>query len=226
MDKYIPGCMYRKIDPDDWRRIFLVGDLHGCYDQLLDKLEKFAFDTDCDLLISVGDLIDRGKQNLECLGLLGQKWFCAVRGNHEQMAMEAVAGNDYDLWLINGGGWFFRLNDHQQQQAKTLINECALLPLVIDIELGKQHFVVAHADYPQDHYSFDQSVDATQLVWSRRRIERNQKGRGVTITGATHFFFGHTPLDRVRHYYNQFYIDTGAVFGGTLTLVELTNLPI
>jgi serine/threonine protein phosphatase 1 len=135
--------MYRKIDPDDWRRIFLVGDLHGCYDQLLDKLEKFAFDTDRDLLISVGDLIDRGKQNLECLGLLGQKWFCAVRGNHEQMAMEAVAGNDYDLWLINGGGWFFRLNDRQQQQAKTLITECALLPLVIDIELGKQHFVVA-----------------------------------------------------------------------------------
>lgn len=226
MDQYIPGFMYQKINPVDWRRIFLVGDLHGCYDLLLDKLEKAAFDTDRDLLISVGDLIDRGKQSLECLGLLGQKWFCAVRGNHELMAMEAVDGNDYDLWLINGGGWYFRLDERRRQQAKTLIAACARLPLVIDVELEKQHLVIAHADYPHDHYLFDQPVDATQLVWSRRRIERNQQGRGATITGATHFFFGHTPLDQVRHFHNQFYIDTGAVFGGSLTLVELTKLPI
>ncbi len=226
MYQHIPGALYRKIDPGEWRRIFIVGDLHGCFDLLLEKLERQGFDTDRDLLVSVGDLIDRGRQNLECLSLLREKWFCAVRGNHEQMAMESLATGDHELWLINGGGWFLRLEPLQQRQAKSLIADCSRLPLVIDIPMACRHIVVAHADYPSDHYSFDQPVDEEQLVWSRRRIQRNQRGRGAPITGATHFFFGHTPLDRVRHFFNQFYIDTGAVYGGTLTLVELNTLPV
>ncbi|TCL02755.1 metallophosphoesterase [Sodalis ligni] len=226
MYQYVPGAVYRKIDAQKWRRIFIVGDLHGCFDLLLEKLERQGFDTEQDLLVSVGDLIDRGRQNLECLSLLREKWFCAVRGNHEQMAMDSLADNDPGLWLANGGDWFARLDSARQQQAKALIAECAALPLVIDIPMDQRHVVVAHADYPADNYYFDQPVDSEELVWSRRRIHRNQQGRGAPITGATHFFFGHTPLNRVRHFFNQYYIDTGAVYGGSLTLVEINTLPV
>ncbi|NDL62987.1 metallophosphoesterase [Acerihabitans arboris] len=217
--------MYRKIDPNGWRRIFIVGDLHGCYDLLLAKLARQGFDRSADLLISVGDLIDRGAQNLQCLELLEQSWFCAVRGNHEQMAMDALSSSDEGLWLANGGQWFLRLDDEQRRRAAALIERCAGLPLIIDIEMPRRHVVVAHADYPLDSYRYGQAVDPELVVWSRQRINRNQRGRGAPITGASHFFFGHTPLERVRHFYNQFYIDTGAVFGGALTLVELTALP-
>lgn len=226
MTKHDGAMVYRQIDPDAWRRMFVVGDLHGCYDLLLDKLARHHFDQRCDLLISVGDLIDRGAKNLECLALLRETWFCAVRGNHEQMAIDALRSGDSGLWLANGGRWFLRLDDRQQRQARELIDLCARLPLVMDIPMADRHIVIAHADYPLDDYAFERQVDRDALLWSRRRINLNQRGRGAPIGGATHFFFGHTPMERVRHYYNQFYIDTGAVFGGTLSVIELNTLPV
>lgn len=225
MNSLKPEQIYRQIDPDAWRRIFLVGDLHGCYDLLLAKLARRQFDDKHDLLVSVGDLIDRGAQSLECLQLLEQPWFCAVRGNHEQMAIDALSWHDAEMWLANGGGWFFRLDDAKRRRAAELIGLCDELPLVIDIHMATRHCVVAHADYPLNTYAFLKDIDPEQVVWSRRRINRNQRGIGAPIDGASHFFFGHTPLERVRHFYNQYYIDTGAVFGGSLTLIELTSLP-
>ncbi|MGL9724119.1 hypothetical protein [Sodalis sp. (in: enterobacteria)] len=58
--------------------------------------------------------------------------------------------------------------------------------------------VIAHADYPLDHYVFGQDIDGEAVLWSRKRIGRHQQGRGKAITGARHFFFGHTPVSRVR----------------------------
>ncbi|MEA9391019.1 metallophosphoesterase [Acerihabitans sp. TG2] len=219
-------AVYRKIDPARWQRLFVVGDLHGCYDQLLEKLARQQFDKQRDLLISVGDLIDRGPENLQCLSLLDEPWFCAVRGNHEQMAIDALHSGDSGLWLANGGAWYLRMADSEQRRAQTLVTLCAQLPLVIDIPMADRHIVIAHADYPLDDYGFEQPISTEEVLWSRRRITRNQRGRGTPISGATHFFFGHTPLNRIRHYYNQFYIDTGAVFGGELSLIELTALPV
>lgn len=62
--------IYQRINGDSYQNIYVVGDLHGCYDLLMAELEKVEFNKETDLLISVGDLIDRGKQNLECLQLL------------------------------------------------------------------------------------------------------------------------------------------------------------
>ena len=56
-------------------------------------------------------------------------------------------------------------------------------------------------------------------LWSRSRLGERQKGQG--ITGADHFWFGHTPLRHRVDIGNLHYIDTGAVFGGELTLVQL-----
>lgn len=219
-------AVYRKIDPARWQRLFVVGDLHGCYDLLLEKLARQRFDKRRDLLISVGDLIDRGPENLQCLKLLYEPWFCAVRGNHEQMAIDALQTGDNGLWLTNGGAWYLRLADPEQRCVQTLVSLCARLPLVIDIPMADRHIVIAHADYPLDDYEFDSRILAEEVLWSRRRISRNQRGLGAPISGATHFFFGHTPLNHIRHYYNQFYIDTGAVFGGELSLIELNVLPL
>lgn len=72
--------MYQRINGSDWRNIWLMGDLHGCFALLMGRLRQLRFDPQADLLISVGDLIDRGPQSADCLGLLRCRWFRAVRG--------------------------------------------------------------------------------------------------------------------------------------------------
>ncbi|MEN4503480.1 metallophosphoesterase, partial [Enterobacter hormaechei subsp. xiangfangensis] len=83
--------MYQRINGADWRNIFVVGDLHGCYTLLMNELEKVSFDPAHDLLISVGDLVDRGAENVECMELITMPWFRAVRGNHEQMMIDGLS---------------------------------------------------------------------------------------------------------------------------------------
>ncbi|GDG88624.1 serine/threonine-specific protein phosphatase 1 [Escherichia coli] len=84
---------YEKIDGSKYRNIWVVGDLHGCYTNLMKKLETIGFDTKKDLLISVGDLVDRGAENVECLELITFPWFRAVRGNHEHMMIDGLSVN-------------------------------------------------------------------------------------------------------------------------------------
>ncbi len=72
--------MYQRINGSDWRNIWLMGDLHGCFALLMNRLRQLRFDPWADLLISVGDLIDRGPQSADCLGLLRCRWFRAFGG--------------------------------------------------------------------------------------------------------------------------------------------------
>lgn len=95
--------MYQKLDGRNWRHIWIAGDIHGCYQWLMDELARRNFIPAQDLLISVGDLIDRGPDSIKCLELMRENWFYAVRGNHEQMALDAISKNDFSLWTFNGG---------------------------------------------------------------------------------------------------------------------------
>lgn len=51
----------------DYKRILAVGDIHGMYDKLIKLMDKVQFDPAEDLLVFLGDYIDRGPQSLECL---------------------------------------------------------------------------------------------------------------------------------------------------------------
>ncbi len=55
-------------------KLYAVGDIHGCYNLLMSRLKEIGFDFDHDLLVAVGDLVDRGAQNLECIELLSKPW--------------------------------------------------------------------------------------------------------------------------------------------------------
>ena len=160
--------IYQRINGEEWRRVLVCGDLHGCYTNLMNRLDAVGFDPAQDLLISVGDLIDRGIENVECLDLINQPWFRAVRGNHEQMMLDAVMGSGSILhWMQNGGSWFYNLDADQQILAKSLVSKAAALPLIIEVEKGGKKFVICHADYPHDEYEYGKPVDSQQAIWSR-----------------------------------------------------------
>lgn len=212
---------YQKINGTHYRNIFVVGDLHGCYSLLMSKLDEIAFDPALDLLISVGDLIDRGPENIECFELIQMPWFKAVRGNHEQMAIDARNISGVCHWTGNGGGWFFQLDADKEILARALVAKASSLPLIIEVSIGDKTIVIAHADYPHATYEFGKPVNAEHVLWSRERIRGSLDGELQNIAGADLFIFGHTPVPASGTFGNQLYIDTGAVFNGNLTLIQL-----
>ena len=64
---------------------YVIGDIHGCYDEFRSMLDKIQL-SEADTLICLGDYIDRGSQSLEMLEWLENKPdnVIALRGNHEQ----------------------------------------------------------------------------------------------------------------------------------------------
>ena len=212
---------YQYLNGENWQKIWIVGDLHGCRSQLDTLLQAHDFDKQQDLLISVGDLIDRGPDSLGCLALLEEPWFRCVRGNHEEMALNALQGHESQLWEMNGGGWFWQLKGAEVITARHALNRLKEIPLILHLQLEERIVVIAHADYPAEHYAWEQGVNWHDVVWSRRRIDGLQQGRRDTISGANAFYFGHTPLQHRLDVENLHYIDTGAVFGNYLTLVQV-----
>lgn len=214
--------IYQKINGDEYRSVWAVGDLHGCYTNLMNRLDAVGFDPAQDLLVSVGDLIDRGAENVECLELLTMPWFKAVRGNHEQMMLDGLSEHgNVAHWMSNGGSWFFNLDYDKGRLANALLFKVAELPLIIELSKGGKKFVICHADYPGFEYEYGKEVDPEQVIWNRERVSCAMDGHVKAIPGADLFIFGHTPARTPLRYANQLYIDTGAVFTGNLTLINL-----
>jgi len=73
-------------------RQFIIGDIHGCYDELAALVDAAGLSGD-DEIIAVGDLFDRGSQPLAVLDFfLTQPNARAVMGNHERKHIRAANG--------------------------------------------------------------------------------------------------------------------------------------
>ena len=90
-------------------RNLIVGDIHGHYDKLMAALEAAGF-SDSDTLYSVGDLFDRGLENLKVFQFcksLGNR-FKPVFGNHDIYSFQYLKDDLDELtrltWFHNGGG--------------------------------------------------------------------------------------------------------------------------
>lgn len=107
------------------KRILAIGDVHGCL-LALDTLLEQVTPGPGDLIITLGDYVDRGPSSRGVLDRLitlyeaGQ--LVPLRGNHDEMMMEAVTGRPSPLWLSCGG-------------EQTLASYAADLP--VDLALSK-----------------------------------------------------------------------------------------
>jgi serine/threonine protein phosphatase 1 len=88
-------------------RVLAVGDIHGCLHALKTLLD-FVAPRPEDLLITLGDYVDRGPDSQGGLDLLVRLHaggrLVALRGNHDQMMIDARDGWDGRyMWLACGG---------------------------------------------------------------------------------------------------------------------------
>lgn len=207
----------------------MVGDLHGCYDQLMQKLDQVQFNFQTDLLIAVGDLVDRGSDSLKCLNLLDEVWFKAILGNHEEMCLLShVDPSMADLHAQHGGKWFYQLSIDVQKQ---IIEKLKNVPLLLEVIYQNKKYGFVHADIDVNHWeNFKvavQSRSRESALWGRGRIKSRRFLKYSTVSGIDQIFLGHTVVDCVTKKDNCYYLDTGACFGGELTIVEIDQyLPI
>lgn len=89
-------------------RIYCISDIHGCANTFEAILDKIGLNKD-DTLYLLGDYIDRGPRSRAVLDKIihlqnkGFQLHC-LRGNHEQMMLEAPLDDECAaIWLRNGG---------------------------------------------------------------------------------------------------------------------------
>src|SRR3546814_3173555 len=75
--------LLKKLSLNEQGRDIAVGDVHGHFSKLDAELRRVNFNTRCDRLIFVGDLVDKGPESDEASDWLGYSWAHAVRGNHD-----------------------------------------------------------------------------------------------------------------------------------------------
>lgn len=204
-------------------RDFILADLHGYRARLDTALAEQRFNPQCDRLFSVGDLIDRGPDSPACLSLLNEPWFFAVRGNHEQMLIDALrsqAAFSWSRWLMNGGNWALQQSD---QQLEDWAQQLEQLPHTLTIEVGHQRIGLCHAQYRLPHWDdrlAASDYDKADWVWGRSRLA----GRDASpVEGVDWLFHGHTIVEQVEQLGNSVFIDRGAYNDGPLVLINLAD---
>ena len=209
-------------------KLYAVGDIHGCYNLLMTRLKEVGFDFENDLLVAVGDLVDRGTQNIECIELLSKPWFTSVRGNHEDLCIGGLHDEAYKRCHIsNGGDWFYMLDGQAMYNiAKTF----AELPVALEISYNGKKFGFVHGHIEENNWDeFKASFAENQrgraasdlAMWGRDRLNEDNK-QYTHVKGVHAVIMGHTVTQKPCKRDNCYWIDTGAVHWGTMTVLDLS----
>jgi serine/threonine protein phosphatase 1 len=194
---------------------YAIGDVHGCYTQLrnlLRRLEEHRGQNPY-RLVFLGDYIDRGRRSREAVELLSKlqasdpdRVVC-LRGNHDDMALDAARGGDSYMWLANGGDATLRSYgiQHASDLPREHLDWMGSLPLAYAD--SKRFFV--HAGIEPGVPLNEQDRDT--LLWIREPFLSDPRDHGAYIV------HGHTPSETPELLPNRLGLDTGACFGGPLT---------
>jgi hypothetical protein len=191
-------------------RTIIVGDIHGCYDELTALLERAGFGAR-DRVIAVGDLIVKGEKNREVLDLfIKDERFYSVIGNHDRAVLRYWRGEDVQLKKAQED-CCRELEAGREKYAAYL----AHLPLYIELDA---HLVV-HAGLRPGVTLADQSTeDLTELrTLGPDRTSREGMPWYEVYRGEKTVFFGHWPARRPRCGPCAIGLDTGCVYGYYLT---------
>ncbi|KIK63038.1 hypothetical protein GYMLUDRAFT_41342 [Collybiopsis luxurians FD-317 M1] len=95
------------------RRVIIVGDIHGMFEQFQRLLAKISYNPSSDVLISVGDIVAKGPHSgsMQVLDLMASHNVTAVRGNHDQQVIEWRTWIEWVHSLPGGSRWLSTANE-------------------------------------------------------------------------------------------------------------------
>lgn len=197
------------------KRLFAIGDIHGCFDSLRELVEHKIKIRKSDKLVFLGDYIDRGNQSRKVIdyiiGLKDKDYdITTLIGNHESMLLETLVNEDsLPEWIRNGGSATLKsfglrtLNKLGQSYIdffKALQYYCLI-----------DNFLFVHAGF-NDNIS-NPLEDKYHMIWSRREEYTNPVLKNKII------IHGHTPVpelicrQEIQDKNRVINIDTGCVYG-------------
>ena len=220
----------------DGLRVYAIGDVHGCVDELEDLLDAIDKDVGTSKLethlVFLGDLVDRGPQSQDVIGLLRTGPLPAdvahfIMGNHEEVMIDCYEGSSDNCaaWLHYGGvetleSYGLKRSDilspsfdvkAAMRKAIPKAHIAFLKSFSDEVRLGDYLFV--HAGIRpgiriEDQWSRD-------LRWIRRGFLDDRSDHGCMVV------HGHSIVAQVEFRQNRIAVDTGCYETGRLSAVAL-----
>lgn len=205
-------------------RLYAVGDIHGCLGHLENLMREVPIARE-DTVVFIGDYIDRGPDSRGVVDYVldfrrHHPQTVCLMGNHEDMLLDFLEKRgEYGpgVFLYNGGGatlGSYGLSPHHPSPSLPPEHLQFFRTLKLTHEQGG--FLFVHGGLkPEVPLEKQEKHD---LLWIRDEFFGWEHELGLTVV------FGHTPM--VRIFLNPPWsigIDTGAVYGGKLTCVELAD---
>eukprot|EP00027_Filamoeba_sp_ATCC50430_P005089 CAMPEP_0168548986 /NCGR_PEP_ID=MMETSP0413-20121227/4861_1 /TAXON_ID=136452 /ORGANISM="Filamoeba nolandi, Strain NC-AS-23-1" /LENGTH=392 /DNA_ID=CAMNT_0008579341 /DNA_START=1 /DNA_END=1175 /DNA_ORIENTATION=+ len=177
------------------KRAIVVGDVHGCLDELQLLLSKCQFNPEHDELIMVGDLCGKGPKSKELLQFLRDTKAKAVLGNHDVHTMACHTKK------VNGLPYYLVLD-----RFSTIVVHAGLLP---DVHLDKQDPI---------NMTYMRNI----LEDGKASKEATHGAPWASLwKGPYHVIFGHDAVRGLQKYPYATGLDTGCCYGGALTACVL-----
>ena len=216
----------------------LIGDIHGCFDELELLMGKLGYIIDERApyrvthpqgrqLIFVGDLVDRGPKTPEVLRIVMDMCqsgiaFC-VAGNHDEKLKKALQGRDVKI----AHGLAESLDQMSRESGAFKRDVIAFLDSLIShyvFDGGK--LAVSHAGLKEHYIGRGSPRIRSFCMFGETNGETDEYGLPVRYNwaqdyrGATTLVYGHTPVPEPEWLNRTINIDTGCVFGGKLTALR------
>lgn len=205
---------------------FVVGDIHGCRQELNRLLAKISPHPQEDTLIFLGDYVDRGPDSKGVIDtLLGlkktHKRFIALKGNHEESFLDFLAGKNRDFFLQIGGVQTLRSYGIRELSDPDGIKN--IPPAHIQFLAGllpyweNDEYIFVHAGLKPGVHLSQQGPE--WLYWADKEgFIKTDYDFGKRV------IFGHSASHQPIILPNKIGIDCGAVYGGKLTCLVLPDL--
>ena len=212
----------------------IIGDIHGCYDELCELLSGLGYKVDAEnctanapagrKAVFLGDLCDRGPKNAEVIRLVmnmvqtGDAW--CVAGNHDVKLLKKLKGAD--VQLSHGLDKTVEQFGAQSEEFTGKVKEF-LDGLRSHYVFDNGKLVVAHAGIKEKYQGRGSGRVREFCLYGDTTGEIDEYGLPVRLPWANEYrgkalvVYGHIPAPEVQTHNNTVCIDTGCVFGGKLT---------